>query len=918
LTRYVFCRASKAEEGDVLAEPVLLVSSDPFLGSSLEALARGRLLVSPVDPAHRPSTWPGEAACTVVLDLGTEARAAAYPWVRQHHDGRLVVLLQPGERESGLPADPDQLALHRPFRLADLVEILVGTAPTTAPSASSPAAPVGRSTAGREPARSNRLPVTVEQRGRQPESQPVGADPASASAPAAAAVRPKIQPTPSAKPAARAAMPAARPTVPADPPPQPASPAWPVPVPAGAKPATRWAAIAAKIEAAGQAVAAWRAARAASRATQAPDRPVARRSPPIPLAPVPSRPGVRHRLGAASRHPAVTLAVLGGMLGVLIAGGWLAFGLLQAREDLRVAAAGFRTELTEAEQALRRGDPDAATAALRAAARDLAAAEAVTGRRPMRVAARLPLLSGGVSDVDHLLAAAWNLTRAGDQAVAVSSHLQSGRFAVLQRGRFDLDALGNAADQAKGLVAELDQVRAELAQVHGGPFAPGSDQTKRWALERLDQAVARARPVASTLAALPPALGADHPRTYLIVLSSPAELRPGGGVPLAVIEAELRKGVVEVRTRDGAIAENVHNAQATWTAVPGDPWARGGRFTEFSLANSSPNFPTAGEELVRAYAARGRLKPDGVIAIDPLAMRALLQATGPVTTPGYGQLTAINCVRQTTHDAYVRWPSRAQRRRYNEALLGTLLGRMLSGRDLVTTGKVLGASGGRRQMQIYVTDPTLQQVLAGNGMAGGLSPAQQDYLAVHTLNTSHSRMDYFQRRSVHQLVQLRPDGSAEVTRTIDVANLVPPSEPVQDGAQTGYNSGRAAAVLANYLPSGATVEEATLNSRPVRPSVAHEGGRPLLRVDIDLAPGQSASFTVRYLTPKAAVTKHGFAYRFTADPQVMVRPPMLRVDVVAPPGMSIAPAPGWAVKDATATVRQPFTDPIDTSLDLRG
>jgi hypothetical protein len=678
----------------------------------------------------------------------------------------------------------------------------------------------------------------------------------------------------------------------------------------GARRAAGWEATAAKIAATRQAAAERRAARAADRAAEAPTRPAGRgpggtRQPGLP-------PRRRRRLSPA-------LGGLAGALGLLVvAGGWLGLGLLEARQDLRAGASGFRNELTKAEAALRRGDPAAARAAIRAAARNLDGAEAVTARRPMRVAARLPLLSGGVSDANHLLAAARNLTQAGDRAVAVSTHLQSGRFAVLERGRFDLAALDNAIGQAKRLVVELDRVREELAQVRGGPLAPGSDETKRWALERLDEAVARARPVVSTLEALPAALGAGDPRTYLVALTTPAELRPGGGVPLAVVQLGLDRGAVEVRDRDGAIAENVHNAQATWTAVSGDPWARGGRFTQFSLANSSPHFPTAGQELLWAYAARGRAKPDGVIAIDPLAMRALLRATGPVTVPGYGQLTAANCVQRTTHDAYVRWPNVTQRRRYNEALLGTLLARLLSGRDLVTTGKVLGAAGARRQMQVYAADPNLQRALAGNGMDGALSPAGADYLAVYTLNTNRSRMDYFQRRLVHHLVELRSDRSAKVTRTVTVVNAVPPDEPIQDGAEAGYASGRATAVLANYLPPGAKVEEATLDGRPVRWSEVREGGRPLVRVDLDLAPGQSAEFAVRYLTPKVAATKDGFRYRFTADPQVMVHPPDLRVDVIAPPGMSIVPPAGWAVEGPQATLNRPLVDPVDATLDLRG
>jgi hypothetical protein len=878
-----------------VAVPVLLVSSDPLLGTSLEALAQGRLWVTRIDPSHRPSIWPGRTTSTVVLDLGAGERAAAYSWVREHHAGRVVVLLRPGEQGSSLPPDPDQLVLRRPLGLFDLVEILAGLDATNGP--------VGRSSGQ----------VSPPKTGGEPADSETGRVPADSDLMQASTKRRRLRlgslssPAPPAPTAAPGTLAAGR--------------------AAGAIPATEQAAPpAAPPKETARGPAGSRAAASKTQAAQpatrpAPDRDqAAAEQPPRPRRPpADDRSGARPKRRVERRRLTIARGVLWGALGVVVvAGGWLALGLLQAREDLGVEAIGLRTDLTRAQAALRRGDPDAAKTAIRAASRDLDAAEAITARRPMRVAARLPILGGGVYDVRHLLAAARNLTSAADRAVAVSVHLQSGRFAVLEHGRFDLNALEDAVAQAKGLVAELDGVRAELAQVRGGPLAPGADQTKRWALERLDEAVARARPVVPTLQALPAAVGAGQAQTYLVALTNPAELRPGGGVPLAVLEVALDKGAVEVRARDGEIAENVHNTQVTWSAVRGDPWAPKGRFTQFSQANSSPHFPTSGQELLRAYAARGRSTPDGVIAMDPLAMRALLEATGPVTVPGYGRLTAGNCVQRTTHDAYVRWPSREQRRRYNEALLNALIERLLSGRDLVATGKVLGAAGAQRQMQIYAADPALQRVLANNGMYGGLSQAGHDYLGVYTLNTNRSRMDYFQRRSIHHLVQLRPDGSAEVTRTLTIENDVPPSEPIRDGANAGYTSGRAAAVVANYLPPGATLEETTRDGRPVRPSVVSEDGRPLVRVDVDLAPGQSTSLTVRYSTGKAAPTDGGFRYRLTADPQVLVRAPGLRIDVVAPPGMKLSAAPEWVIEDATATFSRRFTDAVDTTFDVRG
>ncbi|HEY6709898.1 MAG TPA: hypothetical protein VJB61_20175, partial [Actinomycetota bacterium] len=107
-----------------MAEPVLLISSDPFLGASLEALAAGRIRVARLDPSRRPAAWPGEPAAIVVLDVTARQRNALHTWIRRHHGGSLVVLLKPGERVPALAFDPASVVVGRPFRLSDLVWVL--------------------------------------------------------------------------------------------------------------------------------------------------------------------------------------------------------------------------------------------------------------------------------------------------------------------------------------------------------------------------------------------------------------------------------------------------------------------------------------------------------------------------------------------------------------------------------------------------------------------------------------------------------------------------------------------------------------------------------------------------------------------------------------------------------------------------
>ena len=58
-----------------------------------------------------------------------------------------------------------------------------------------------------------------------------------------------------------------------------------------------------------------------------------------------------------------------------------------------------------------------------------------------------------------------------------------------------------------------------------------------------------------------------------------------------------------------------------------------------------------------------------------------------------------------TRDADLRWPDQDERRRYHQAVLATLVARFLSGNDLVATGRVLGAAGAGRNVQVYAADP---------------------------------------------------------------------------------------------------------------------------------------------------------------------------------------------------------------------
>ncbi|MGH2814964.1 MAG: hypothetical protein ACRDLC_07375, partial [Actinomycetota bacterium] len=86
---------------------------------------------------------------------------------------------------------------------------------------------------------------------------------------------------------------------------------------------------------------------------------------------------------------------------------------------------------------------------------------------------------------------------------------------------------------------------------------------------------------------------------------------------------------------------------------------------------------------------------------------------------------------------------------------------------------------------------------------------------------------------------------------------------------------------------------------------------------IDLRPGQAATLAVGYRLPRAG-DGNGLEYRLTADPQVLLDPPLLRVEVTAPPGMVPAPADGWTVEDGASVFSRRLTATTTATLDLHG
>ncbi|MEP7054532.1 MAG: DUF4012 domain-containing protein [Actinomycetota bacterium] len=594
----------------------------------------------------------------------------------------------------------------------------------------------------------------------------------------------------------------------------------------------------------------------------------------------------------------VLLAVVVLAIGLACFAVWLATGLKSAAAAIKAPATAARADLTTMKTALQNGDQESAKTSLASAHVHLRAAEQASHRQPVKIAGGLPVLSQPVSDLKHLLSAATDLVSAGDRVVALYEDVSGKDSKLFKNSAFDLAALHNADSSVMELMSLLDRAEGDLKQVRGGRFAPGAREASDSALLQITGLRKDAKPLVDILGVLPAALGEQTKKCYLVTLQNQAELRAGGGAPLSLTAACFDKGAMNLLPTRQTL-ETDKNAALQWTAVPGnEAWHAPGVALPFASANFAPDWPTSGEELLRAYEVmESGSRADGVIGMDVTAMAAVLKSTGTaLPAGGYGDVSGDTLAQTLLIDSYRKYDV-STRHTNNAELMSRMVSRLIGGGGLAGKFRALASTSPGHHMQMYFRDKALQALVQPTPMAGRLDPGNGDFLGVYTTNTNASKVDVYQSRTIKQDVSFAADGSAQVTRTTTIVNNSPgyrPSAlyPVDPGH--GYATTFSRPILATYVPPGARVRgflvtgsvKATISPR----EYATDRNMRVLRVWANLPRTHSLTATLKYLGRPAAQLD---GYHLRIASQATLAPTEVTLSVAVPTGYVATPTPGW-------------------------
>ncbi|GIU83684.1 MAG: hypothetical protein KatS3mg008_0459 [Acidimicrobiales bacterium] len=565
---------------------------------------------------------------------------------------------------------------------------------------------------------------------------------------------------------------------------------------------------------------------------------------------------------------------------VVVGAAALAASAAVAVEDVaagrRAAAAGFA--------AAGDGRSRAAVGAFEAAAGSFRRAETALSGPWTWPATMVPLLA---QQREALVVGTRVGRRITESSAALASTVDTDRLRF-EDGRIDVSLVQAASPHFARVAEDLSAAQDDLQRVERMPlFSPVRSKVSEL-VQLVDDAVDDARIAADVVAVAPDLLGAEGKRRYLVIFTQPAESRALGGFVGAWAEVEVEAGDL-VLTRSGPIRElrDTPGRDERRVDGPADYVRRYARFRPWVLLQDvtiSPDFPQVASVLAQVYPQTGFGDIDGVVAVDPVALGALMEFTGPVRVPGLRErIGPRNAAEFLMRDQYLRFAGdERSRREFLEDLSRIVFEELTTGDipspreasavldPVVEEGRLLAWSRHRRE----------QEVFARLGLDGRFPRASGDLVGVVTQNAGNNKMDVFLERDIAYRAMLDPttgelDATVEVRLTNTLDRLDLPSSVIGSNDR-GLPPGTNRVWLEVYSPH--LFRSAELDGEAVSLSSEREFGVWVYGTVVDVLPGRTRELRLRL---RGVVdTSRGYSLEWYNQPLVNRDRVSVRVDSV--------------------------------------
>ncbi len=500
-------------------------------------------------------------------------------------------------------------------------------------------------------------------------------------------------------------------------------------------------------------------------------------------------------------------------------------------------------------------DPAKASAAITRLTHDTSAARSLTSDPIWRLAEGLPWVGPQLHAVSTLAAAVDDV--AGKALRPLADVAASFKLNSLQPtgGAINLSAFTSIRAAAATGAMQIGEAAASVDAIKRRPLvAPLRDAVDQVSA-LFGETETAAEVLVRTTTLLPPMLGADGPRNYLVIFQNNAELRSLGGISGAMALIHTDHGTMTMAAQDssGGFPRYDKPVVPLSKEILGIYGERPAQWMQ--NVTLVPDFALTGK-IAREMWAREHdgQKVDGVVSLDPVALSYLLQATGPVKLPSGELLSSKNAVSLLLNGVYLRYEDPREQDAFFASAAAAVFQALSDGRaqpaELV---QALTRAGDERRLLLWSAHPSDQKILADTTLAGGLPVSDRTgtRFGVYLNDGTGSKMDYYLRDDVQVGWQgcssAGSTTSGTATLTIKLTNAAPEDaaslpEYITGGGVYGVSPGTSRTIGYVYLPKGFQLQKAALSTHKGFGGGTHDG-RQVLTFTFDLKPGQSASAT---------------------------------------------------------------------------
>ena len=506
--------------------------------------------------------------------------------------------------------------------------------------------------------------------------------------------------------------------------------------------------------------------------------------------------------------------------------------------------------------------------------------------KPFTVFKIIPFVGAYVSDGQHGIIAASYGVETASLLVEVtepyadiigftsgSKQSTSGEQTAQERLDFVVKTIPDLISKADALTEKVKLVRSEIGTIDPTRypvtvFGKPVREKLRGGLELVDTSSELLENGKPLLEAAPYLLGVDKERTYLVIFQNDKELRPTGGFITAYSIAKVTKGRFEPGKSDDIYNLDDQYKPKVSAPEPLIKYIKGpytlSRNYRLRDMNWLPDFKASMDLFVREIESVGIDDIDGIIAVDTQVLVNILNATGPIQVPGFGEYSTkivaeCDCPQVIYElesfadiEGPIVWsenepgkivyapPNYDNRKKIIGPLMNSVLANALGQpkEKLPMLFEAILKSLTEKHVLFYMHDAKSQDAVEVFGIAGTLDEYNGDYIHINDANLGGRKSNLYVMQEVVQEIEVAKDGTATKTVTITYKN---PKE--HDG---WLNS-----VLPNwvriYVPKGSELIE--FNGVEEKQEVYEEFGKTVFAGFFNLRPQGVAKITLKYKLP---------------------------------------------------------------------